>query len=140
MPFFNRNSDNTLICVIYTQHNFNFAHLSISNMLKRILYFLFLVCLSVSDVLPANGQQKVLGLKDAEQIALANYGTIKAKTNQLNASKAYLTETKTEYLPNLSLSAQQDYGTVNSQFGPLYGFNGLGVASSGPIANHQSWN
>ncbi|MFI5137225.1 MAG: TolC family protein [Sphingobacteriales bacterium] len=108
-------------------------------MLKRILYFLFLVCLSVSNVLPADGQQKVLGLKDAEQIALANYGSIKAKTSQLNASKAYLTETKTEYLPNLSFSAQQDYGTVNSQFGPLYGFNGLGVASSGPVANHQSW-
>lgn len=107
-------------------------------MLKRILLYIFLVCLSVLDVLPVNGQQKVLGLKDAEQIALANYGSIRAKTNQLNASKAYLKETKTEYLPNLSISAQQDYGTVNSQFGPLYGFNGLGVASSGPVGN-QSW-
>jgi len=82
----------------------------------------------------------MLTIKDAEQIALANYGTIKSKTNQLNASKAYLNETKAEQLPNLSVSAQQDYGTVNSQFGPLYGFNGLGVASSGPLSGKQNWN
>ncbi len=95
--------------------------------------------LSVLFVFKANGQ-KILTIKEAEQIALANYGTIKAKTNQLNASKAYLTETKTEYLPDVNLSAQQDYGTVNSQFGPLYGYKGLSVASSGPVLNNQNWN
>jgi len=94
--------------------------------------------LSVLIVFKARGQ-KILSIREAEQIALANYGTIKAKTNQLNASKAYLTETKTEYLPNVNLSAQQDYGTVNSQFGPLYGFNGLSAASSGPVLPNQSW-
>ena len=85
-------------------------------------------------------QQKVLSMKDAEQIALTNYGTIKAKANQLNSSKAYLTETKTEYLPDVSLSAQQDYGTVNGQNGPLYGYKGLSVASSGPVTAKQNWN
>ncbi len=99
-----------------------------------------LAFVSVLFVFKAQGQ-KVLTMKEAEQIALANYGTIKSKTNQLNASKAYLTETKTdEYLPNVSVSAQQDYGTVNSQYGPLYGLNGLGVASSGPILAKQNWN
>jgi outer membrane protein TolC len=88
----------------------------------------------------ASAQQKVLGLKEAEQIALANYESIKAKSNQLNASKANLNESKTEYLPNLSVSAQQDYGTVNSQFGPTYGYNGLSVASSGPVSATQNWN
>src|SRR5580658_7479526 len=95
--------------------------------------------LSVLIVYTAQGQ-KILTIKDAEQMALANYGTIKSKANQLNASKAYLTETKTEYLPNLSISAQQDYGTVNSNYGPLYGLNGLAVASSGPILANQNWN
>ena len=95
--------------------------------------------LSVLFVFKAHGQ-KLLTIKDAEQTALANYGTIKAKASQLNASKAYLTETKTEYLPDVNLSAQQDYGTVNSQYGPLYGFNGLGVSSSGPITANQNWN
>jgi outer membrane protein TolC len=108
-------------------------------LIKNIKYILlafsvvFLVC-------HAQGQQKVLGLKEAEQIALANYGSIKAKTNQVNASKAYLTETKSEYLPDVNVSAQQDYGTVNSSFGPLYGYRGLSVASSGPALPHQNWN
>jgi outer membrane protein TolC len=94
--------------------------------------------LSVLFAFQAFGQ-KVLTIKEAEQIALANYGTIKSKTNQLNASKAALTETKTEYLPDVSISGQQDYGTVNSQFGPLYGYKGLAVASSGPVLPNQNW-
>jgi len=110
------------------------------SILKYIFLFFFLFFPAVLFLTNAQGQQKVLGLKEAEQIALANYGTIKSKADQLNASKAYLTETKTEYLPNLSVSAQQDYGTVNSQYGPLYGYNGLSVASSGPITPSQNWN
>lgn len=84
--------------------------------------------------------QKVLTIKDAEQLALANYGTIKAKANQLNASKAFLTETKAEQLPDVNLSAQQDYGTVNGQNGPLYGYRGFSVASAGPALPNQNWN
>jgi len=91
-----------------------------------------IICLlGVLLVFKANGQN-VLTLKEAEQMALANYGTIKARINQLNSSKAYLTETKTEYLPDVTLSGQQDYGTVNSQIGPLYGLGGFATASSGP--------
>jgi len=85
------------------------------------------------------GQQKILSLKDAEQIALSNYGTIKAKGNQLNASKAYLNETRTEALPDVNISAQQDYGTVNGQNGPLFGYKGLAVASAGPALPNQNW-
>ena len=96
--------------------------------------------LCVCFVFQALGQQKLLSLKDAEQIALANYGTIKAKASQLNASKAYLNETRTESLPDVNVSAQQDYGTVNGQNGPLYGYKGLSVASSGPVLGQQNWN
>ncbi len=85
-------------------------------------------------------QQKVLDIKQAEQIALSNYGTIKAKTNQLNSSKASLKETKTEYLPDLNVSAQQAYGTVNGTNGPISGYHGLAVASSGPALPNQNWN
>ncbi|HKC69153.1 MAG TPA: TolC family protein, partial [Bacteroidia bacterium] len=85
-------------------------------------------------------QTQTLTLKDALNKGLTNYGTIKAKTNYVNATKASLQQTKRDYLPNLNLSAQQDYGTVNGQNGPLYGFSGLGVASSGlPLAT-QNWN
>lgn len=102
-------------------------------------YFFAGFCLVLYGI-NANAQQKVLTMKDAEQTALANYASIKAKTNQLNASKAFLTETKNEYLPDLSFSGQQDYGTTNSQFGPSYGYKGLGVASSGPVLANQNWN
>lgn len=84
--------------------------------------------------------QQVLTLKDAVQTALANYGSIKAKANYLNASKSTVTQAKRDYLPNLNLSAQQDYGTINGQFGPAYGLNGLGVASAGPTLPSQNWN
>lgn len=91
-------------------------------------------------VTQARSQQKVLNIKEAEELALANYGTIKSKANQLNASKAYLKETKSEYLPDVSISAQNDYGTVNGQTGPSYGYRGLSVASSGPTLTKQNWN
>ena len=89
--------------------------------------------------LNVHGQQ-VLTMKQAIQTAVDNYGTIKAKANQLNAAKAYLKETKSEYLPDVNISAQQDYGTINGQNGPLYGYRGGSVASSGPASDHQNWN
>lgn len=106
-----------------------------TNSKKLLLFFL-----SVSYVLHVQAQQKVLSIKDAEQMALANYASIKSKANQLNASKAYLKETKTEYLPDVNFSAQQDYGTVNGQNGPSYGYRGLSVSSSGPALAKQNWN
>jgi outer membrane protein TolC len=99
--------------------------------------FLGLACCFIA--FNARGQ-KVLTMKEALQTALDNYGTIKAKASQLNASKAYLKETKSEYLPDFNISAQQDYGTVNGQNGPLYGYRGLSVASSGPALATQNWN
>ncbi|MVT09400.1 TolC family protein [Chitinophaga tropicalis] len=82
---------------------------------------------------------QMLTLKDAVQTALTNYGTIRAKANYVNASKSAATQAKREYLPNLNLAAQQDYGTVNSLFGPAYGIFG-NAASSGPTLSSQNWN
>jgi outer membrane protein TolC len=107
-------------------------NISIKQALSGVL---FICCISQSQA-----QQKILGLKEAEQIALANYGAIKARTNQLNASKSYLNETRTEALPNVSVSAQNDYGTVNGQNGPLFGYSGLAVSSSGPVLGQQNYN
>src|ERR1700743_1170066 len=108
-------------------------------MLNIPLKHFILAFLSVLYVFQAMGQ-KVLTIKDAEQIDLSNYASIKSKANNLNASKAFLTETKTEYLPDVNLSAQQAYGTINGQNGPLYGYRGLSVASSGPVLPNQNWN
>lgn len=87
-----------------------------------------------------SAQAQVLTLKDAVQTALNNYGSIKAKANYVHASKASAEQARRDYLPNFSVSGQQDYGTINGQNGPLYGFGGLGVASSGMAMPEQNWN
>lgn len=85
-------------------------------------------------------EAQILSLKEAEEIALNSYNIIKAKSNYANASLATVLQTKREALPNFIISAQQDYGTVNGQNGPLYGFGGYGVASSGLPLAEQNWN
>lgn len=82
---------------------------------------------------------QVLPLRDAIETALSNYGTIKAKSNQIYSSKSLVSQSHKDYLPNLNFQLQQDYGTVNGQNGPLYGM-GLSVASSGLPLSHQNWN
>jgi outer membrane protein TolC len=88
----------------------------------------------------SSAQPTTLTLRTAIQTALANYGSIKAKNNYLNSSRALLDETRKEYLPDLSISAQQDYGSVNGQNGVLYGYRGLSTGSSGPALSAQNWN
>lgn len=100
---------------------------------KKFALVLFLLSVTV-------GFSQNLSLKDAVKTALSNYGTIKAKGNYTNASKENLKQARRDYLPNLNLSAQQDYGTINGQNGALYGFGGLGTASSGPALPEQNWN
>ncbi|MGI4021069.1 MAG: TolC family protein [Janthinobacterium lividum] len=100
---------------------------------------LCLICI-LSTCHAVFAQQKILTLKEAVQNTLQNYGAIKAKANYAQASAATLKQTKREYLPNLNVSAQNDFGTVNSQYGPLYGLGGFAVASSGPILAGQNWN
>jgi outer membrane protein TolC len=85
-----------------------------------------------------SSQAQVLTLKQAIQTALANYPIIKAKANYVKASQASVKEASREYLPDLTLSGQQDYGTVNAQNGPLYSYKGLSVSSSGPVLPDQS--
>ncbi|MDF2192275.1 TolC family protein [Paraflavitalea sp. CAU 1676] len=85
-------------------------------------------------------QAQVLTLKEAVQTGLQNYNAIKAKASYVSASKASVKQSVKEYYPDLSVSFQHDYGTVNGQTGPLYGFRGLGTASSGQPLADQNWN
>ena len=96
--------------------------------------YLFLFLLSCV----AGFAQQPLTLRQALETALNNYPSIKAKTNYIKASAASTREAKREALPNLVVSGQQDYGTVNGQNGPLYSF-GYAVASSGIPQNSQNW-
>src|SRR5882672_2108293 len=112
-------------------------------------YFIrpLLVVISFNLVsIPSYAQREILNLSQAVDIGLKNYQTIRAKRNYFYASSALLQNTKNEYLPNLIASIQQDYGTVNGQFGPLGAVGiagaggGLAVASAGPPYTSQSWN
>ena len=84
--------------------------------------------------------QEILTMRQALESGVKNYGSIKARTYQVEASKNSLAQSRRDYLPNVVLSAQQDYGTVNGQNGPLYGFGGYAVASSGLPLQVQNWN
>lgn len=83
---------------------------------------------------------QTLSLKEVVDTAMAHYGIIRAKGNYVKAGEERVIQSKRDYLPNLNFSAQQVYGTVNGQNGPLYGFGGLGVASSGLPLPEQNWN
>jgi len=101
-------------------------------------YKLTLVILFIAHI--ATGQSQVFTLNEALETALANYGTIKAKANYAQASGAAVRQSQKEYLPNFSISAQHDYGTINGQNGAFYGFRGLNSSSSGPAMETQNWN
>ncbi|RAJ88056.1 outer membrane protein TolC [Chitinophaga dinghuensis] len=84
--------------------------------------------------------QQVFTLQQAIDTAIANYGTIKAKASYTAAANEQVKQARRDYLPNVNLSAQQDYGTINGQNGPMYGFGGLAASSSGVPLDHQNWN
>lgn len=103
----------------------------------RIRYFLFLSTALFSF---KSYSQQVLSLKDAISIATKNYGTLKAKSNYVKASQATVEQAKKENLPDLNVSAQQDFGTINGQNGVLYGLRGLAASPAGPALDRQNWN
>jgi outer membrane protein TolC len=87
----------------------------------------------------AYSQQK-LSLKEALKLGVDNYGTIRSKQKYAAASKAALQQTKLDYLPNLNLGAQLDYGTANGQNGPAYAFGPMSIITTGLPLTSQNWN
>lgn len=98
------------------------------------IIILFLVTISSMQA------QDVLTIPEALELGVKNYGSIKSKSFQVQGSQHALSQVRREYLPNVVLSAQQAYGTINGQNGPLYGLGGFGVASSGLPLAEQNWN
>ena len=84
-------------------------------------------------------QQQPLLLSQAVTTGLQQFQTIQAKQNYLRASTEQVKNTRNEYLPNIIASFQQDFGTVNGQFGPSSGYGAAGTTSSGPTFGSQSW-
>jgi outer membrane protein TolC len=105
---------------------------------KRLVLFISL--LVTAGLGPTLFAQTQLSLKAALQLGINNYGTVKAKQQYAAASKDEVVQAKRDYLPNLNFETQVDYGTVNMEYGPLYGFGGLAAASIGPPSGTQNWN
>ncbi|WP_430612086.1 TolC family protein [Flavobacterium sp. JP2137] len=85
-------------------------------------------------------QAQTLSLSDALEHSVLNFQKIKAKEAALDASKENVRFNKRSYLPDLTLSAQQSYGTINAQNGPMYSYGGLGSAASSMPLEEQNWN
>lgn len=105
----------------------------------RIICYGLILLFSVLHI-PLAQSQHVLSLKEAMKIATDRYGSIKAKAAYAGAARASAIQARKDYLPNLNVAAQQVYGTVNGQNGPLFGLGGLAVSSSGLPLAAQNWN
>ncbi|MBO9570794.1 MAG: TolC family protein [Chitinophagaceae bacterium] len=107
--------------------------------MERALHWFILVLLFIINFSDSYAQ-KSLSLTEAVETGVKNYLSISAKNNYAEASRSSVEQARRDYWPNANIAAQQDYGTINGQNGPLYGFGGLNVASSGLPLDHQNWN
>lgn len=83
---------------------------------------------------------QTLQLPDALQRSIQNYEKIKAKEALVQASQENTNYQKSQYLPDFTVLAQQSYGTINAQNGPMYGYGGLGSAATSMPLAEQNWN
>lgn len=84
--------------------------------------------------------QSTLQLPDALNIAFRQFERIKAKGAVQQSAEQNIQFQKDQYLPEFTLAAQQNYGTINAQHGPLYSYGGLGAASTSIPLAEQNWN
>ncbi|MBB1138986.1 TolC family protein [Myroides sp. WP-1] len=83
---------------------------------------------------------QTLTLEQAIEHVTQRYPLIKSKEAQLEASRYNTQNQKGNYFPDLTFGAQQSYGTINAQNGPLYAYGGLGSAATSMPLAEQNWN
>lgn len=87
-----------------------------------------------------NSYSQVLKLEDALYRTQNQYDKIKVKQQLVNASAQNTAFQKQQYLPDFTLSAQQSFGTINVQHGPMYAYGGLASAATSMPLAEQNWN
>ncbi len=106
-----------------------------------LLKIIFFIAVLILQAFISSAQPNQLNLSDAVRTGLNNYQSIQAKRNYVNASAALVQNTKNQYLPDVTASIQQAYGTINGQYGAIGSFGGgSGISSSGPLYTNQNWN
>lgn len=100
----------------------------------------FIASIGLVWAIGLNSSAQTLKLEDALQRSVENYDKIKFKKSFVSASEQNTIFQKQLYLPDLTLAAQQSYGTVNMLHGPMYSYGGMASgATSMPLAE-QNWN
>ena len=87
-----------------------------------------------------HGNAQVLKLEDALQRAVEQYDKIKSKQALVLASTQNTHFQKQNYLPDLTVAAQQSFGTINAQNGPMYAYGGMASAATSMPLSEQNWN
>lgn len=98
------------------------------------------IALAVLSGLSTVSYAQTLQLPDALQRSIQNYEKIKAKEALVKASQENTNYQKSQYLPDFTVLAQQSFGTINAQNGPMYGYGGLGSAATSMPLAEQNWN
>lgn len=104
--------------------------------MKSIIIALLSLASTWSIVLHA----QTLYLKDALRLSVENYDKIKSKKSTAIALTYNSTFQKQLFLPDITLAAQQSFGTINMLNGPMNAYGGLAAASTAVPLAEQNWN
>jgi len=105
---------------------------------KYVILFVWIAILSIQN---AGAQNNVLTIKDAIDSVVRNYGQIRFKKNLLQQAQNNLDYSRLQAIPDLNLSAENAYGTINNVNGPSFSLGSSGtISSSGPVLPSQNWN
>ena len=100
----------------------------------------FIALVSFTFVCSISSYGQVLTLQEALFRTENQYDKIKSKQLLVDAAQQNTAFQKQHYLPDFTVSAQQSFGTINVQHGPMYAYGGLAsAATSMPLAD-QNWN
>ena len=100
----------------------------------------FIALVSFTFVCSISSYGQVLTLEEALFRSENQYDKIKSKQLLVDAAQQNTAFQKQHYLPDFTVSAQQSFGTINVQHGPMYAYGGLAsAATSMPLAD-QNWN
>lgn len=102
--------------------------------------FKFIVSVSLVWVFGVKSYAQTLKLKDALARSVERYDKIKSKQSIIAASEKNTVLQQQLYLPDITFSAQQSYGTINMLHGPMYAQGGMASAATSMPLAEQNWN
>ena len=106
--------------------------------INKLSYWRFVILFALMLSLGKISAQVPLSLTEAMEIGIDNYEIIKSKRSLRNAANDLYKSSRMLYLPEMTVSTQQFYGTANTLHGAQYNF-GEGISSMGAPNSSQNW-